>query len=228
MTHLDAYLLPGMPGAVCLRMRLDAARLADLDAADDRTTWVHLAYEGAWAGHPDGAFEFTGATFSTIVANFERQANPITLTYEHPHPKLYAQGQAIPAAGRVVELEIRDHEVDAPNIEGVVANLWGLIRFTEAAAEHVKAEEYLYTSVVVFFAATDRETDEELGPMLGQVGLVNEPFLDGQVAIQLSAVPGSGRRAASKAPKPDAPKPFGGLFAVITPEQISALAPKKR
>lgn len=177
----EAFALDGAKRVVVLRARTPLKLRAEktipgLDAADDRTTWVHFAMEGQWEGHPMGPFEFTREIFDQIVRNFDRQKNPVTLTYEHPYA--YGDGNAIPAAGRVIDLEIREGETGP--------ELWGLVRFTEKGAAHVRSEEYLYTSVVVDFASKDRATNDDVGAELLQVGLVNEPFLDGQQPIRLS------------------------------------------
>lgn len=146
------------------------AQLPLVDSGSHRT-WVQFALEGTWDGHPAGTFTFDRAVFEQIKATFERQANAIPLTYEHPER---GSGQPVPAAGWIHELAIRGKE------------LWGLVEFTPRAAEMVKSGEYRFCSVVVDFESTDRTTGDVVGPELYEVGLTNTPFLDGMAPITLS------------------------------------------
>ena len=45
-------------------VRLDGAAL---DGADDAPKWIQVAYDGKFEGHWQGPFEFTRATFETLV-----------------------------------------------------------------------------------------------------------------------------------------------------------------
>lgn len=167
--QLEAFALRGQERRVALRSMLP---LVDEQSA---RAWVQLAYEGEWEGHHSGAFAFTRDTFAAIVANFDRQANAIPLTYEHP---AYAgDGKPVPAAGWVHELRMRD---------GKPAELWGLVEFTPPAAQFVRDGAYKFVSVVVGFESTDRRTGDDVGPELFEVGLTNVPFLDGMQPIRLS------------------------------------------
>lgn len=143
----------------------------------DRTTWAQLARLGTWKGYQgDKEFTFTKRHFVDTLRNFERQENPVTLTYEHPAAEAYAMGNPIPAAGRIIEMKF-DGEW-----------LLGRIQFTERGAGLVKAGEYIYTSIVIKTDAVDRVTGEDIGSELQQVGLVNDPFIDGQQALTLRRV----------------------------------------
>lgn len=135
-----------------------------------KTVWIHCAKPGEWKGHEVGEFAFDRATFDRIVANFERCNNPIPLTYEHPEHR----GDDGIAAGWIHKLEVRSD------------GLWALAELTEKAAGHIRSGEYRFCSVVVDFESTDRETAEEVGPELYEIGLTNVPFIDGLSAIRLS------------------------------------------
>jgi len=134
-------------------------------------TWVHLAYEGEWNGHPSGDFRFDSSAFANMIRLFNAQKNPIPLTYEHP---VKDSGQPVPAAGWIKRLELRG------------SDLWGLVSFTPRGAEMVRAGEYRFCSVVVDMNAVDRVSGESVGPELYEVGLTNTPFLDGQHPITLT------------------------------------------
>lgn len=166
---------------VDVRFALDAVRdgIALVSEAAPKT-WIHVALFGEWAGYVDEAgevhvFAFDETVFAQMIANFESQKNPIPLTYEHPDYKAAAAaGNAIPAAGWVHSLQVRDD------------GLWAFVEFTAKAASHVREGEYRYCSIVMDFRSTDRATGEETGARLFEVGLVNRPFIDGMAPIQLS------------------------------------------
>lgn len=136
-------------------------------------SWVHIAYVGTFDGYggPAGAFELTHDTFAQVLANFDRQRNPVPITYEHP---LAMDGQPVPAAGWIHELKV------------IGDDLWALCEWTERAADMIRAGEYRFCSIVVNLASRDRSTDEDIGAELRELGLTNTPFLDGMEPIRLS------------------------------------------
>lgn len=140
-------------------------------APDARKAWVHFTIDGAYLGHPDGAFEFNAKVNQDIIKNFNAQKNPVVMTYEHPN---YSDGQPKRASGWVHELKWKD------------GGLWGYCEFTQAAAEMIKAGEYRFTSVVVDFDGVNRKTAKPQGSELFAVALTNSPFIDGQQPIALS------------------------------------------
>jgi len=139
-------------------------------------TWVDVAMEGSWEGHPAGPFSFDRATFEQCVANFEAQRNPVPLDYEHA-TEWAAQA---PASGWVQKLAIKD---DASGR----AHLWALVELTDEAAAFVKDGRYRYSSGVFQFGAIDRASGKDIGCRFTSLALTNTPFLDGQEPIRLSA-----------------------------------------
>lgn len=179
MLNFVATAFAGRPRAIDLRAKVPQV------SPDSPKTWVHAAYVGKWEGHPSGAFEFTQEVFRQIIANFDRQANPVPLTYEHPAHS--GDGQPIPAAGWVLELKIDGD------------NLMALVEFTPKAAQMIKDGEYRFSSVVVDFEGIDRESGEASGAELYELAITNTPFLDGQRPIKLSRrVSAGGHRMSEK------------------------------
>lgn len=133
-------------------------------------TWVHLTTYGEWKGHPSGEFAFTDKEFREIARNFKRTKTPVPFKYEHPEQR---GGEPLPSSGKVYDLRVDEH------------GLWGFTLFTDRAAEHIRAREYEYCSVVVLFDSTDRKTADEIGAELHEVGLTDNPFVDGQQPIRL-------------------------------------------
>jgi phage I-like protein len=141
---------------------------------DAATTWIHVAFEGAWEGHRDGSFEFTRDAFDQICANFEANPNPVPMDYEHS----IEYATKAPASGWVQKLEVRD--------EDGKAHLWAFCELTDTAAEHIRAGEYRYCSGVFDFAAIDLKSGDEIGCTMDSLALVNTPFIRGQRPVSLS------------------------------------------
>ncbi len=139
--------------------------------SDPNAAWVHLALYGEWKGHPSGEFTFDDAAFSQIAHNFARNETPTAVKYEHPN-YLFATGP-VPSAGKIHDLRIDDN------------GLWGLTLFTERAAQHIRAKEYEFCSVVIAFDSKDRITGDPIGAELLELGLTDSPFVDNQTPITL-------------------------------------------
>ena len=142
------------------------------EGAKARTGWIHVAPEGSWEGHPDGAFTLTTAGFESCIYDAERRATPQSVDYEHA--SLYPTGEPTPAAGYVQKLERR------------ADGLWALVEFTERAAAMIRAGEYRFCSGVFAFERRDRQTGDVIPCMLDSIALTNRPFIDGQEPIALS------------------------------------------
>ena len=138
------------------------------------TTWVQMAYEGTFAGHAQGPFAFDKKTFSEIINKFKRTTQPIVITYGHP------QGDAAPAAGFIIDLEMRQGK------SGL--ELYGLCEFTKKAAMSIRDGEFKFCSVVVDFNSLDRVSGKAIGTEMYQLGLTNNPFMEGMAPIALSKV----------------------------------------
>jgi phage I-like protein len=152
------------------------ASVIGLVASDSDRAWIQIAVEGVWEGHPSGPFTFNRKVFRQIIGNFKQAANPLPLTYGHPNSETAA---LMGAAGWIHNLEARGNA------------LWALVEFTDRAASMVRKGEHKWCSVVVGFDSTDRESGEEVGPELFEVGLVLSPFLDGMTPIELSRAAGA-------------------------------------
>jgi|GEM_PF-6950778 len=164
----SAYALGESTRVVCLRRSMPL-----IDSAP--TTWVHIAVEGVWHGHPQGSFALTRSTFGSIVANFARRlGTPLPLDFDHER-ETKPLGEKLPARGWVHELEVRED------------GLWGLVEFGQEAVEDHKRGAWRFCSAVIDFQATDRVTGEPAGPLMTSLALTDDPFILGQEPIRLSA-----------------------------------------
>ena len=168
---LAAYALDARRRIVALRSQLL------LINAEAPTEWVHVAHEGQWEGHESGPFEFTRAVFEDVIANFERQANPVKLDFDHE--TVFSEG-ATPARGWVHSLEMRKKD------DPYRVSLWALVEFGQEATAINRSGGYKFCSGVFEFDAVDRVTGETCGCELTSLALTDSPFIDGQRPIQLS------------------------------------------
>jgi len=157
------------PGLFALRSALP------LVSEDAPTKWVHLAYEGEWKGHRNGAFKLNAELFAQAIENLERQTNPIPLDFDHEREFMPPPW---PARGWVHELKT----IEA----GGKTHLWGLVEFGAEAVRLNKSGGFRYCSVVLDFGAVDRVTGEPIGLRITTLALTDEPFIDGQRPIILS------------------------------------------
>jgi phage I-like protein len=152
--------------------RVERFRVGDLEA-EKRETWIQVAKTGEW--FRDGRkVSLTTADLESMVAKFAARKNDLVLDYEHATENPLAA--KAPAAGWVKELEVRENGTQ----------LWARVKFTKTAAEHVREDEYRFTSPAFVKVAENRETGERGGAELCSVGLVNEPFLDGMAQVALA------------------------------------------
>lgn len=153
-------------------MRVECFRIGDLEA-EKRETWIQVAKTGEW--FRDGRkVSLSTADLESMVAKFKARTNDLVLDYEHATENPLAA--KAPAAGWVKELEVRENGTQ----------LWARVKFTKTAAEHVREDEYRFTSPAFAKNAENPETGERGGAELCSVGLVNAPFLDGMAQVSLA------------------------------------------
>ena len=152
---------------------------------DAACSWVEMAYESEWNGHPAGPFAFNRAVFADIKRLYDAGEQPVPVLWGHPRHDL---GVPIDAAGWIQALEIRD------GAQGV--ELWGYVEWTKDAADRIALGAQRFCSVVVDFAPIDRVTGETAGlAELYELGLTPSPFLPGMTPITLSRVGAPSRKS---------------------------------
>jgi len=152
---------------------------------DAACSWVEMAYESEWNGHPAGPFAFTRAVFADIKRLYDMGEQPVPVLWGHPRHDL---GVPIDAAGWIQALEVRD------GADGV--ELWGYVEWTRDAADRIALGAQRFCSVVVDFAPIDRVTGESAGlAELYELGLTPSPFLPGMTPITLSRVGAPSRKS---------------------------------
>ena len=147
--------------------------LVPMVAADAARSWVHIAYEGEWKGHPRGPFELSGEKFQAMIDRFNAKRNPTPVDYEHASVKTDGRN-GVPASGWIHRLELRSN------------GLWAEVEWTARAAEMIRAGEYRYCSGVFIFDDVDEQSGDPVDAQLFNLALTNTPFIDGQVPITLA------------------------------------------
>jgi hypothetical protein len=152
--------------------------------ANATCSWVEMAYESEWNGHPAGPFAFTREVFGDIKRLYDAGEQPVPVLWGHPR---HDMGVPIDAAGWIQALEVRDGATGC--------ELWGYVEWTEDAAKRIASGAQRFCSVVVDFAPIDRATGDIAGlAELYELGLTPSPFLPGMTPITLSRVGTPSRR----------------------------------
>ncbi|RRY11500.1 phage protease [Brucella anthropi] len=148
-----------------------AMHRAEVSAPENnQNSWVHLVPAGKFDG-VDGR----GPWIADPVKIVERTRafhgkRQIVIDYEHQSFNSQTNGKPAPAAGWIVGLEARP--------DGV----WGLVEWTEAAANSLRNREYRYLSPAFHHS----KTGEVLA--IQNAGLTNTPNLDQLIALARSEV----------------------------------------
>ena len=151
---------------------------------------LQIMREGKWLGHPGGPFELNEQVFDRIIANFDREATPTTVDYDH---------EVGPAAGWITRLYKQQTD------DGL--GLFADVTFTKRCAESIQGGEYLYCSPEWSMDDTDRASAESNGPTLLACAMTNRPFLDGMAPAWLMSRDKAAFVAAKDSPMPDDKKP---------------------
>lgn len=163
----------------------------------ERLVWNQLAKSGTFKGHPAGPFQLNTGVFQDIIQNFEREGQDIPIDHEHlsemPPEKLPPGGA--PAQGWITKLTVRNGE------------LWGLVKWNEAAREQIDTDQYRFFSPAVRFNSKDRVTAQPIGARMSSGAMTNSPYLvgmeqlaasEGAAAVLAAADPGAATMRASR------------------------------
>jgi len=156
-------------------------------ALDEGATacWFHVLMAGTWEGHPNGAFTIDEDKIDAMIERFNGNRTPMMIDWYHRslEPRSVDDGKA---AGFATKLEKR-YDADG-NPE-----LWAYGEWNETALAMIRSGEIRYCSPVIDWESEDRKSGEE-GVELFNIALTNQPFLDGQTAIQLHRLTRNGAR----------------------------------
>lgn len=141
--------------------------------ANAKVRWAHVANVGSWKGYHGGALELTPDHFREAVKNFDAQQNAVTITFGHPD--YVEDGNAVIAAGWI-------HQLAA--VDGAT-KLYALAEWTDDTAKMIDEGKMRFCSIVMLLNAIDKVSAEEIGARLYELGLTNQPFIDGLTPLRL-------------------------------------------
>jgi hypothetical protein len=151
-----------------------ASRLVSCAMVEAAATgqWVQLLPWGVVRTLDGREFVFDEQAAAAVMAAWDARFGDLAVDYDHQ--SLNPLAPRAPAAGWIVELEVRaPAEGEEPTAEH---GLWGMVEWTPAAQQHLAQKEYRYISPVVY--VDDEWRVEEL---VG-AALTNSPAIDGMAA----------------------------------------------
>lgn len=151
--------------------RLPVAESVRRDAAG--RVWCQLFPVGTWhrPDFPGGKLELTQRLAQEFEANWRAEGAP-ALPVDRHHVE---DG---PAAGWIENL-------DGSGAHGL--GLWGAVKWTEAAATQIKADEYRFLSPTWAMSYASRTSGEKLGPWLFGAALLNDPYFNRMPRVAAAA-----------------------------------------
>ncbi len=135
--------------------------LATEPTAVPNEQWVHLLPAGRFGGR-DGRGPWKVTNPAAVIAATRAYAGKTQLAVDYDHQADYAarNGKPAPAAGWIKGLQARSD------------GIWGLVNWTQRAAEHLRAKEYRYLSPVM------NHTRDGTVTRLLRAALTNAPNLE--------------------------------------------------
>lgn len=147
-----------------------SARLGTERDAQGRV-WCQLFPLGTWhrSDFPGGKLELTPELLKDFIANWKAGGSP-------PLPVDYNHEEDGPAAGWIEDLRL-----------SAAGELEGAIKWTDDAAEDIKADRRRYLSPTWAMQHVNRRTGTKGGPWLYGAALLNDPFYDSMPRVAASA-----------------------------------------
>lgn len=150
----------------------------ELSAETAPKSWIQVAKTGSFVNAKYGELNITRDDLVRMLSNFKSEypQQPYQLPVDYEHFSTSANrkpGDGI-AAGWFLDLELRNNGDE----------LWGLIEWTQPAAEKIRNKEYRFVSPT-FMRTWTTNKGREIGTTLIAAALTNIPFLNMQ-AITLS------------------------------------------
>jgi len=135
-------------------------------------SWVHLVPAGSFYGI-DGRGPYHLENADAVITGSRNYAGKRKMVLDYEHQSLHAKenGQPAPAAGWIVGLQKREN------------GIWGLVEWTDAAAQAVAKREYRYISPVIVTTPDGKVT------AIINAALTNSPNLDQLTALSRAEEP---------------------------------------
>lgn len=196
--------------------------------------WIHVASEGLYRGHWQGAFHLTREVFERFVDNLHQHPqykagartfgdaeiscgvrDVVQFDYEHASEMHAAEGsipsQGAPAPAWVQDLEVRN------GADGR-AQLWALANLGDQIRGQIQRNEYRFVSIAFDLEHAHWVSGENQGPTLTSIAFTNHPFL-----TNLESYAAANRRPGQPQADRVQPRASGNEAPVDTPERVSTM-----
>lgn len=153
--------------------RADVGQRIGVERDEAGRVWCQLFPLGEWhrQDFPGGKLMLTPALFAEFIQNWKAGGSPaLPVDYNHDEDG--------PASGWIEDLRI-----------SATGELEGAVKWTEPAAQAIKADEKRYLSPTWSMSHANRRTGAKGGPWLYGAALLNDPFYDSMPRVAASAVP---------------------------------------
>lgn len=151
--------------------RADVSQRVVVERDAEGRAWQPLFPLGTWhrKDFPGGKMELTPDLFEEFIANWKAEGSPaLPVDYEHNETDI--------ASGWIEDLRIASS-----------GELEGAIKWTDAAAAEIKADQRRYLSPTWAMQHTNRQTGEKAGPWLYGAALTNSPFFHSMPRVAASS-----------------------------------------
>lgn len=155
--------------------------------------WIHVASEGMYRGHWQGAFNLTREVFDAFVRNLHQHPqfkqgtlklgddevtcgvrDVIQFDYEHAS-EMHASEGSIPERGAPAPAWVCD--VQVRNAPDGSAQLWALGDLGAQIRGQMERNEYRFVSIAFDLEHSNWKTGDDQGPTLTSIAFTNHPFL---------------------------------------------------
>lgn len=155
--------------------------------------WIHVATEGLYKGHWQGAFDLTPAVLEGFVKNLHadprytpgevevdgvklKAGSKPVIQYDYEHASEYppTEGEipskGTPAIAWALDLQTRKNKAGK-------TTLWALTKLGKLIRQQIADDGYRWVSIAFSLQGTHFETDEDIGPVISSIAFTNHPFL---------------------------------------------------
>jgi len=149
-----------------------------------KRVWVQVARTGAWAGHPQGAFQITESTLDTMIANFRGQGfGRIPWDFEHISA-MPANSGNLPNTGKPAQGWAYDFRREG-------SRLFALTEWKPLARQYIESDQYQGVSPVIDWNGKDRVTGKPIGAMITSIALTQWPFISQMAQPTAASIDGA-------------------------------------
>lgn len=163
---------------------IDKTSVLSVGDGESKRVWVQVARTGAWAGHPQGAFQITEQTLDTMVVNFHSQGfGRIPWDFEHISA-MPANSGNLPNTGKPSQGWAYDFRREG-------SRLFALTEWKPLARQYIEEDQYQGVSPVIDWNGKDRVSGKPIGAMITSIALTQWPFISQMAPPTAASIDGA-------------------------------------